>query len=96
MKSIDNKKIQHDKLPKHHKLVRIQRQTTIWNHFKIYEEDKTIIYKLIAYSLQDQKMVKRCNINLEKGILLSGPIGCGKTTLMTLLKFLVPKEKNTM
>lgn len=28
------------------------------NHFKIYEEDKTIIYKLIAYCLQDQKMVK--------------------------------------
>lgn len=63
------------------------------DHFKIYEEDKTIIYKLIAYSLQDQKMVKRCNINLEKGILLSGPIGCGKTTLMTLMKSLVPKEK---
>ena len=63
------------------------------NHFKIYEEDKTIIYKLIAYSLQDQKMVKRCNIKLEKGILLSGPIGCGKTTLMSLLKFLVPKDQ---
>ena len=62
------------------------------NHFKIYEEDKTIIYKLIAYSLQDQKMVKRGNINLEKGILLSGPIGCGKTTLMTLFNFLAPKE----
>jgi energy-coupling factor transporter ATP-binding protein EcfA2 len=62
-------------------------------HFKIFEEDKTIIYKLIAYSLQDKKMVKRCNINLEKGILLSGPIGCGKTTLMTLLKFLVPKDQ---
>ena len=63
------------------------------NHFKIYEEDKTIIYKLIAYSLQDQKMVKRVNINLEKGILLSGPIGCGKTTLMTLMKSLVPKDQ---
>ena len=63
------------------------------DHFKIYEEDKTIIYKLIAYGLQDQKMVKRCNINLEKGILLSGPIGCGKTTLMSLLKFLVPKDQ---
>jgi energy-coupling factor transporter ATP-binding protein EcfA2 len=63
------------------------------NHFKIYEEDKTIIYKLIAYSLQDQKMVKRVNINLEKGILLSGPIGCGKTTLMTLMKSLVPQDQ---
>jgi energy-coupling factor transporter ATP-binding protein EcfA2 len=61
-------------------------------HFKIYEEDKTIIYQLIAYSLQDVKMSKRCNINIEKGILLSGPIGCGKTTLMTICNFLVPKE----
>lgn len=25
--------------------------------------------------------------------MLSGPIGCGKTTLMTLLKFLVPKDQ---
>ena len=63
------------------------------NHFKIYDEDKTIIYKLIAYSLQDKKMVKRVNINLEKGILLSGPIGCGKTTLMTLMKSLVPQDQ---
>jgi DNA replication protein DnaC len=62
------------------------------DHFKIYEEDKTIIYQLIAYSLQDVKMSNRCSINLEKGILLSGPIGCGKTTLMTLFKLLMSKE----
>lgn len=62
------------------------------NYFKIYEEDKTIIYKLIAYFTKDQKMANRGGVNLEKGILLSGPIGCGKTTLMNLFKYVAPVE----
>ena len=62
------------------------------NHFKIYEEDKTIIYKLIAHTLEDEKKAVELNINLEKGILLSGPVGCGKTSLMTLMKHLTKKE----
>lgn len=62
------------------------------NHFKLYKEDETIIHKLIAYSIQDIKMANQLNINLEKGILLSGPIGCGKTSLMTLFKQLAKPE----
>ena len=61
------------------------------NHFKIYEEDRTIIYKLIAYFTKDQKMANRGGVNLEKGILLSGPIGCGKTSLMYLFKYIAPE-----
>lgn len=64
------------------------------NHFKIYDEDKAIIYKLIAYNSSDEKMANQLGISLEKGILLSGPIGCGKTTLMTLMKYLAtPQNK---
>tara|TARA_R110002096_G_scaffold363535_1_gene556684 strand:- start:2498 stop:3103 length:606 start_codon:yes stop_codon:yes gene_type:complete len=62
------------------------------NHFKIYEEDKTIIYKLIAHTLEDEKKAAELNISLEKGILLSGPVGCGKTTVMTLMKQLTKKK----
>ena len=69
-------------------------QELFGNHFKIYDEDKAIIYKLIAYNSSDEKMANQLGINLEKGILLSGPIGCGKTTLMTLMKYLAtPQNK---
>lgn len=60
--------------------------------FKILETDHQIIYKLIAYFLKDEQACYRFNIDLEKGILLSGPIGSGKTSLMTLMKHLTPTE----
>ena len=63
------------------------------NHFKIYKEDESIIEKLIAYMVRDEKKAIELNISLEKGILLSGPIGCGKTSLMTLIKHITEKEK---
>ena len=62
------------------------------NHFKILETDYPIVYKLIAYFLKDQQTCNQLNIDLEKGILLTGPIGCGKTTLMTLMKHLAPAD----
>jgi len=58
--------------------------------FKIFETDHEIIYKLIAYFLKDEQACYQFNIDLEKGILLTGPIGCGKTSLMTLMKHLAP------
>lgn len=62
------------------------------NHFKIFESDYPIIYKLIAYFLKDELACFQYGINLNKGILLSGPIGCGKTSLMNLMKHLTPIE----
>ena len=61
-------------------------------NFKILECDYHIIYKLIAYFLKDEATCYQNGINLDKGILLSGPIGCGKTTLMNLMKNLTPTE----
>ena len=61
-------------------------------HFKIQESDYPIVYKLIAYFLKDEQACSQFNIDLEKGILLTGPIGCGKTTLMTLMKYLAPAD----
>lgn len=60
------------------------------NHFKILETDYPIVYMLIAYFLQDETTCHQYGINLNKGILLTGPIGCGKTSLMTLMKHLTP------
>ena len=62
------------------------------NHFKILESDYPIIYKLIAYFLKDEVTCYQYNIDINKGILLSGPVGCGKTTLMNLMKTLTSTE----
>ena len=62
------------------------------NSFKIFESDYPIIYKLIAYFLKDEATSYQYNINLNKGILLSGPVGCGKTSLMNLMKHLATTE----
>lgn len=61
--------------------------------FKIYKEDRAILYKLCLYIIQDEKACKELGIDIEKGILLSGPVGCGKTSLIRLLKYLVPHRK---
>jgi len=53
-------------------------------HFR--EEDVINIQKLICYFLKDEVMSVNFNLDLSKGILLSGPVGCGKTTLMTLMR----------
>ena len=62
-------------------------------HFKIYEEDRGIIWKLANYFVKDYANCKKHSIDPEKGILLSGPVGCGKTSLMKLLKHLVPHQR---
>jgi len=62
------------------------------NHFTIHENDKPIILSLIAYFLKDESVARKFGINLNKGILLTGPIGCGKTSLMTLLRYFEKAE----
>ena len=68
-------------------------QTLYGHHFKILETDHPIIYKLIAYFTKDQATCNQYNLNLQKGILLTGPIGCGKTTIMNLMKHITPPDQ---
>lgn len=63
-------------------------------NFSLREEDAFIIYKLMIYAIRDEENCNKHGIDLNKGILLSGPIGCGKTTLMTLLKHFTYKDSN--
>lgn len=60
--------------------------------FAIAATDHEILYQLIAYFLRDASSCAQFNIDLDKGILLTGPIGCGKTSLMHLMKYLTPTE----
>jgi hypothetical protein len=62
--------------------------------FKIYEQDHEIIYKLIIYFIGDKPQAEKLGLDLDKGILLTGPVGCGKTTLMNLIRFVPPPERN--
>lgn len=61
--------------------------------FKIFEEDYEIILKLCNYFVKDLDQCAQNGIDPEKGILLTGPVGCGKTSLMRLLKHLVPSQR---
>ena len=56
------------------------------HHFQIYPEDLPVLYKLLIYAIKDKKNAFKLQLNLERGILLTGPIGCGKTSLMHLIK----------
>lgn len=61
--------------------------------FQFHQEDNYVIYKLLAYFLNDEQACSRYGVDLTKGILLSGPIGCGKTSLMTIMKYLPSAER---
>ena len=54
------------------------------SHFKIYETDHELIYKLTIYFIRDRVEATQLKLSLDKGILLTGPVGCGKTSLMKL------------
>ncbi|MCU4157858.1 ATPase [Carboxylicivirga sp. A043] len=62
-------------------------------HFKLYDEDRPIINKLFAYFIHDPEECKRLGINLRKGILMLGPVGCGKTALMRLMPLILPNNQ---
>lgn len=62
--------------------------------FEIVENDYELIFKLLVYFIGDKHHATKLNIDLSKGILLSGPIGCGKTSLMNLMRHVPPPERN--
>lgn len=62
--------------------------------FRLYEEDCGILFKLCNYAIRDEANCKKMDIDINKGILLSGPVGCGKTSLMKLLRCIVPHQKS--
>jgi len=62
-------------------------------NFKLWDEDREILFKLCNYFIKDEANCKRLDIDINKGILLLGPVGCGKTSLMKLLRHIVPSQK---
>jgi len=56
--------------------------------FRIDDIDRPVVVKLLAYFLQDEGVAAAEGIELHKGILLTGKIGCGKTSLICLMRSL--------
>ena len=54
--------------------------------FNIEEGDKPVILKLLCWFLMDEALAEHEGLDLQKGILLSGPIGCGKTAIMQIMR----------
>ena len=62
--------------------------------FRIFKEDQEVLFKLCNYFIRDEVNCKKLKIDINKGILLTGPVGCGKTSLMKLLRYAVPHQKS--
>jgi len=58
--------------------------------FHIWEENIDIVYRLCLYIIKDVEACEKLKIDPDKSILLTGPVGCGKTTIMKLIRHLVP------
>lgn len=56
--------------------------------FRILPADHHIILRLLAWFLNDPAFAQKHDIDLRKGILLTGPVGSGKTTLMHLFRLM--------
>jgi hypothetical protein len=62
--------------------------------FIIRRSDYDVIYKLLVYFIGDKDEAARLGLASDKGLLLTGPVGCGKTSLMSLMRFVPPPERN--
>ncbi len=68
-------------------------KTLYHSRFRIVEQDLLIIRTLLHYFIRDESACKKLGIHLNKGIMLTGPVGCGKTSLLTLMKYLLPPKE---
>lgn len=53
--------------------------------FQIDVADKITLHKILSYAVGATNTCQEYGIDLQKGILLLGPVGCGKTSLLTLM-----------
>ena len=73
-----------------------QGQKKFGSNFRIEKEDIPVINKLILYAINEKEQCEKYGIDLSKGILLSGPIGCGKTSWLHLIQTLCSPEEKFM
>src|SRR5690606_6869500 len=64
--------------------------------FRIWKENHELVYKLLVHAVGDKTNAERLGLDLRKGVLLTGPIGCGKTCLMNLIRFFRKTDRYIM
>ena len=60
------------------------------DEFSLRKEDYTLIRKMLCYAIRDEEACQKYEIDFNKGILILGPVGSGKTSLMTLIRDFFP------
>jgi len=63
------------------------------DQFLIHPVDYKTIFLMLVYFYRDLENARRFELDLRKGILLQGPVGCGKTSLMYLMRYLLPRDE---
>jgi hypothetical protein len=56
--------------------------------FRILPADLPVIIPVLGWFLHDEDVAAQFNIDLKKGIFLSGPVGCGKSRIMELMTWI--------
>lgn len=79
--------------PKMLRYLEVKGKILFGKDFRIFESDMDILFMLCNYIIRDEEMCEKMNLDLNKGLLITGPVGCGKTSIMKLLKHLVPHQK---
>lgn len=79
--------------PKMLNYLQFKGQHAFGNDFKLYPEDRALLFKLCNYIIGDREACKKMKVDPDKGLLLIGPVGAGKTSLMKLLRHLLPHQK---
>ena len=68
------------------RLMELHGQIIYGFNFKLYREDKDVLLQLYAYFTGDIALCKHYEIDLRKGLFLSGKTGVGKTCHMKLVR----------
>ena len=78
-------------------LMEIKGKIMYGQHFKLYQEDNHVLLQFYAYFTGDEDLCKHYDINVNKGLFLSGKTGVGKTVHMKLVRqFLGYKDRFRM
>lgn len=91
--SFNGKTLSYD-FPKMLDYLQVKGKLIFGKSFKIYPSDHDILFKLCNYYIRDEKFCKKFGLDPRKGLLLSGPVGCGKTSFLKLLRYLVPHQRS--
>ena len=78
-------------------LMEIRGKIIFGNQFRLFQEDNQVLLQFFAYFTGDQELCSHFEINVNKGLFLSGRTGVGKTIHMKLIRqFLGYKDRFKM